>query len=272
MRRAILPCLALLGACVTGARAQESTFTPAATQPSVGRFITKHLITFDRYDDANDTGGTDLALTTTVSYGITRDLSATLTLPVIVRRPDAPGEDTIHDLADLRLEAKYRFWQHDPGPVDTLRLAARAGLELPTGSDGLSSEGVDPYLGVVFMSILGKHGFNQSLTYTMTTDAGRNRFGPGQSLSDVLAFDTAYLYRLAPDAYDNDTAGSLYAMVELNGAYETNGDTEIMLSPGLLWEARNYALEASIRIPVYADVDHRPEREIGFSLGIRFLF
>ena len=266
-----LACAALLSASAV-ACAQESTFTPAATQPSVGRFITKHLITFDRYNDDNNAGGTDLALTTTVSYGITRDLSASLVLPFVVRRPDAGNDSAIHDLGDLRLEAKYRFWQHDPGPVDTIRLAARAGVELPTGTDGLSSEGVDPYAGIVFMSILGRHGFNQSLTYTMTTDAGAIRFGPGQSLSDVLAFDSAYLFRIAPGAYDNETAGSLYAMLELNGAYETNGDTEIMLSPGLLWEARNYALEASVRIPIHSDLDHRPEREVGFSVGIRFLF
>lgn len=158
-----LACAALLSASAV-ACAQESTFTPAATQPSVGRFITKHLLTFDRYEGDRDTGGSDVALTTTVSYGITRDLSASLILPVVVRRTDAPNDSTIHDLADLRLEAKYRFWQHDPGPVDTLRLAVRAGLELPTGSDGLSSEGVDPYVGITFMSILGKHGFNQSLT------------------------------------------------------------------------------------------------------------
>ena len=267
--------LTLVSACAPNVCAQEAVFTPSATQPSAGRVIVKHLITFDRYDD-DPTGelreGRDIVFKTTASVGITGKLSASLELPIVVRRFDDGNSDAIHDLGDVRLEAKYRFWQHDPGPVDTLRLAVRAGLELPTGTDGLSSEGVDPYLGLVFMTILGKHGFNQSLEYTMTTDAGQNRFGAGQSLSDALKFDSAYLYRLSPDEYAADTEGSLYAIAELNGVYETNGDTEIVLSPGLLYEARNFAVEAAVRIPVHHDLDHRPERRVGFAVGIRFLF
>jgi hypothetical protein len=266
----------LLLACAQALRAQEATFTPSATQPSVGRVIVKHLITFDRYDNASEEAGPegrDVRFTTTAQLGITPTLSASLEIPFVVRRvDDEPESRTLRDLGDLRLGVKWRFWQHDPGPVDTLRLAARAGVELPTGADGLSSDGVDPYVGLVFMAIVGRHGFNQSLEYTMTTDAARIRFGPGGSLADVLRFDSAYLFRLAPEEYDDDTAGSLYAMLELSGAYETNGDTEVLLSPGLLWEAPNYALEAAIRVPVHADLEHRPEREVSFAIGIRFLF
>lgn len=266
---------ALLLALTPALRAQEATFTPSATQPSAGRVIVKHLLTFDRWDDdptPRDQAARDITLKTTASVGITGNLSASLELPLTVRDLDGARDETIHDLGDIRVEAKYRFWQHDPGPVDTIRLAARAGLELPTGTDGLSSEGVDPYAGLVFMTILGRHGLNQSIEYQFTTGQGENRFGAGQSLSDVLRFDTAYLYRLSPAEYDVETAGSLYAMAELNGTYETNGDTELVLSPGLLWEARNYALEAAVRIPVHEDLDHRPRRRVGFALGIRFLF
>lgn len=262
-----------IACCISEARAQEAIFTPAATQPSVERVITKHLLRFERYaDDPEDRGreGYEVVNLNTISYGITPTLSASLEIPVVQRNLD--NDDALRGLGDLRLSLKHRFWQEDPGPVDTLRAAAFAGAELPTGADGLSSESVDPFAGVVFMAILGRHGFNQSVSYTLTTGSAPDPVSPGTSLADALRFDTAYLYRLDPVTYEATTPAALYLTAELNGVYETNGDIEITFAPGLLYEARNFALEGAVVLPVLSDVDDRPERGVGFALGIRFLF
>ncbi|MFG0292229.1 MAG: hypothetical protein ACF8MJ_03640, partial [Phycisphaerales bacterium JB050] len=91
-------------------------------------------------------------------------------------------------------------------------------------------------------------------------------------MADLLRFDTAYLYRLSPEEYGADFVASTYAVVELNGTYETNGDTELFISPGLLYEASRFALELSVSMPVFQNVDHRPEPEYSVGVGVRFLF
>jgi hypothetical protein len=184
----------------------------------------------------------------------------------------ADGERTDAGLGDLRLTFKHRFWQNDFGPVDTARAAAFAGVELPTGDSAFSSDSVDPYLGAVFMYIGGRHGFNQSLRYTMTTGSTNSELRAGESLADDLRVDSAYLYRLSPAEYGSEYAASTYAVLELNGVYETNGDVEFLLSPGVLYEGTTWAAEAGVQLPVLSAVDERPETGWAVVLGLRFLW
>ena len=58
----------------------------------------------------------------------------------------------------------------------------------------------------------------------------------------------------------------------MNGAYETNGDNEVLISPGILYEAVSWAFEASVQLPLARDLDHRPETDFSVLFGVRLLF
>ena len=243
LRRPAAAAAAIALAAAAPAGAQQATWTPAPTQPSAGHLVTRFTLDLARFDAAPDDNGdraeiTDLRLRTTLSYGITGSLSATLVAPVVHRDADSdgPGPDPDEEfgLGDVTLSLKKRVWQNDFGPVDTARLALFAGAQLPTGEDAFSSDSVDPHLGATFMLISGRHGFNQALTWTFTTGDTNTPLRPGDTLSDALLFDSAYLYRLAPAEYGSDFVASWYAVAELNGPWETRGDTELILSPGAL--------------------------------------
>lgn len=269
------------------ALAQEAVTTRSATQPGKGRIVVRTTLTLTTYDDrpagegrdgdADDDDGREWTLDSTVVYGLSSDASIRLSVPVSLdAERDGPGTSELA-LGDASLELRYRFLRKDLSAVDTLRAAAIVGLQLPTGSDEDSAQrSFDPYVGLSLTYIKGRHGLGQSLVYTFTTGAQNETFGapiqPGRSLADLLEFDSAYLYRLKPAAYGSTIEPALYALVELNGVYETNGDTELFISPGLLWEAPRYALEAAVRLPVARDVEHRAERGIGFVVGLRLLF
>jgi hypothetical protein len=277
MKRAVSAAVVALAAA-PAALAQESLLTPAATQPAVDRVITKHAIEFTRYrDDPTelDRSGTDVRLTNVVSFGLSSRLSASAEFDVGVRDVDrGDGTDDSDDAGpgDLRLSLKYRFWQEDPSPVDTIRLALDGGAELPTGVDAYSSDSVDPFASLIFMTIRGRHGLNAAATYTLTTGAQDAPLTSGMSLADELRFDSAYLYRLSPAEYGAEFVAATYALVEFNAVYETNGDYELFVTPGVLYEAPDFALEAGVSIPVGGDVEDRPEVQYAVKVGIRFLF
>ena len=54
--------------------------------------------------------------------------------------------------------------------------------------------------------------------------------------------------------------------------YETNGDHEILLAPGVMYEARSFAVELSVQLPALQEIDHRPKTDFTVTLGLRMLF
>jgi len=143
---------------------------------------------------------------------------------------------------------------------------------LPTAKAPFGSDSFDPMIGFVYTHIQGRHGFNVSARYKFNTGVRANPVRHGDSKADILHYDTAYLYRLSSAKYTADTKGAWYAIAELHGTYETNGDHEFFLSPGVMYEARDWALEASISLPTLQEVDHRPHADYILTLGVRFLF
>ncbi|MGP1347309.1 MAG: transporter [Phycisphaerales bacterium] len=268
----------VIAVCASSATAQEAINTIAPTQPAVGGVVTKTQARITLYGgDPTGRGreGVEYVLWNEAIVGITPRFSASLGVPLIRRELEGDsGDDSLNrgGLGDAVLTLKYRFWQQDPGPVDTRRLAAFVGLEMPTGHSDLTSDSWDPTAGLVYMGIHGRHGFNQSVAWTFTTGDVDAPIGPGDSLADLLSFDSAYLYRISPDEYTADLTASLYGVLELNGSYETNGDLEILLSPGLLYEAANFAIEAGIQVPIFSDIEERMRMDIGIRLGLRILF
>lgn len=267
---------ALLLALSSSALAQEATNTPAATQPAQGRFYLrqKFQVVSLRRDPSPAAREIDkITSTTSLTYGLDRDKSLTLDLPITHATTTSAGADT-RDLGldDFSITFKYRPWQHDLGSVDSLRLAFFAGLEFPSGDSGFSSRSLDPFVGGVFTAILGRHGINQALSYKFNDGGERFSTRPGDGPDDAFRYDTAYLFRLDPPEYSPETTAATYLTLELNGLYETGGDNEVLLGPGILYEARGYALEATVGFPVITDVRDRPEREVVVTFGFRVLF
>lgn len=288
MRTRHLVYFALAMVCVMSwrapaAHAQAPIVSQAATQPAKGRLSIREQFILMRMDDDPSGQGREVRASifnTVLDYGLTGKQSLSLRLPVIFRRvndDDQQGRFHEDGVGDLTAIWKYRLWQHDTGPIETKRFSIFAGAEIPIGNEDLSSGSVDPILGVVYTQVAGRHGFNADLSWKFTTggagegdeDAG---LAVGESLADLLRVNASYLYRLAPEQYTSETNASWYGVAELNAMYETNGDLEVMLSPGILYEARRWAAEASIQLPIHQNVDERLEHEWVFTLGVRFLF
>jgi hypothetical protein len=256
--------------------AQEATNTPAATQPAAGHVAIRERVQYVNLSDDPSPHDRDIAkvvATTTLSYGLRRDVAATLDVPVAfvsVESTHDGGDD--FGINDLALSLKYRPFQTDLGPVDSVRLAFIGGVEIPSGDGDFSSHSFDPFAGTVFTAILGRHGVNQSISYKFNTGGDEFTMRAGDGQDDALRYDTAYLFRVSPATYAADTSAALYATVELNGIYETNGDNEALLGPGLLYEAKTFAAEATVGLPVVQDVTDRPETDLTVTFGLRLLF
>lgn len=263
-------------ALTPGAAAQEAINTPAATQPGAGNFVNTYKLRFTRYQDTPDGGSgsaNEVRLEGLLAYGLSGDWSMSIQAPLTARSVSgSASHDSDAGVGDLTLQFKHRFWQDDFGAVDTARASVFFGAELPTGNTGLGSESVDPLVGAVYTHISGRHGFNQALSWKFNTGGADTVWRAGDHTDDLLRFDSAYLYRLSPEEYGADFVASTYAVVELNGLYETSGDTEVFLSPGLLYEAPTFALELSVSIPVHQSLEHRPEAAYSVGVGVRFLF
>lgn len=108
-----------------------------------------------------------------LSYGLTDNLDAILTLPYEHSTAWSGGTKTkVHGFSDMEIAAKWRF--HDEGP---LSLALRPSLSLPTANDnkGLSSEHMIPSMFGVMTYATEPWAFHLHLGYT------RNfHDGPGQ--------------------------------------------------------------------------------------------
>jgi hypothetical protein len=261
----------------SAALAQESTNVLAATQPSVGSFYLRERLKYMRLgDDPSPADRTvdKVVATTSLAYGLTRDWSLSLEMPLVYERSSPTGGSTAEDvgLSDLLLAVKWRPWQLDLGPVDSLRFAMVGGVEIASGDGEFSSDSFDPSIGGVFTGILGRHGFNAAAIYKHNN--GDDPYGTraGDGPADALRLEGSYLFRLIPAAYAVETTAATYLTFELNSLYETNGDWELIVGPGILYEARTFALEAALGLPVLRAADERPTTDLVLTLGARFLF
>ena len=171
-------------------------------------------------------------------------------------------ENTEDGFADLTFLVKYRFWQDDRRPGESLRWAVLAGLNIRSGDSQFTSDSYDPILGTVFTWPRDRGTLSTDLVYQFNTAGGESRH-------DALRYDMAYSYRLTPATYEPGHAWELNAVGELNGRYVTNGSHEIFLSPGLQFVTQQRIFETSIQLPVLQDLDG-PETDYRFVVGLRF--
>ena len=272
-----------VGGGTSGALAQEVINTPSATQPAPGVFTFQSQVRYERLVDRE--GGfavRQVVVPVRLTTGLTRDLAVSLTLPLISRSDErgvlagtggSPEDASDYGPGDAELLFKYRVYRADTGPLDTTRVVLLAGAELPTGAGDLGSQSFDPIIGVALTSIKERHGFGAAVRAQFNTGSDTRSLTVGQNRADLLRYDLTYAYRLVPERFDVSTShGSWYGVLELNGASETNGDHELVIAPGILYEGAFGALEFGLRLPAYSDIDHRAELDYGFVFGVRWLF
>lgn len=258
------------GVCA-GAHAQEAPLSEAATQPAKGHVTLREQLRFTRYEvDGRDVD--QVVANTRLTLGLTGSLSLAADLPLAWQESQGDARGDARGLGDVRVGLKWRFWQQDTGAIGTRRLALTGGLRLPTGAEAFTSDGWDPFAGLVYTMVQGRHGFNAAAVYQASTEGVADPLGPGMGGDDLLTIETSYLYRLAPASYGADTAGSWYGVIESFVDLEANGDAEWRLAPGVLYEARRWAAEASVILPAASDIEERAETGFGVALGVRVLF
>lgn len=224
------------------------------------------------YSELDGPGDAKRANTSTVRgtyvYGLKKDLALFFTVPYVNRQGDRVDRqlgrlEEAHDgIADLTFFAKYRFWQKDAGPAETMRWAAIGGLNIRSGDSDFSSDSYDPIVGTVFSWRKQRSRFDADLFYQFNT--GRNDFR-----HDTLRYDAAYSHRLWPVVYDSDDAWELGGVAELNGRYVADGSHELFVSPGIQFVTEDWVLETSFQWPVIQDLEGA-EADYRIIISLRF--
>ena len=254
---------------VAPAFAQQPAHAPAATMPSPGIWTLRTQARFHELENGNKDieHGT---FETGFSRGVVRDVSAGIQIPY--RWQDEENQNSRDGLGDLTATVKWRLYKQDTSPIDTFRLAVIAGLEMPTGESAFSSDSFDPSIGLALTAIRGRHGVGGAVWWKFNTGDLADPIVGGDSDADAVWIDGSYLYRLVPAAYGLNSKASWYAVLETNALLESNGDSEVRISPGILYEAVSWAVECQVAWTLAEDIDHRPRHRFGTTLGIRWLF
>jgi hypothetical protein len=235
-------------------RAQEPTFMDAATHPGAGQFYARLLLSRSEYEQA----ATEVKLNTAIlklSYGIQPTLA--LLLDGEFADLSTGGRDET-GLRQTTLQLKYRLFKLDTGPLNTWRMSMLAGLALPGNMETLSPDNAYPRGSLVSTAILGRHGLNAEFKW----DGYRNE-------AERLSVNGSHLYRLSPSEYRLDTRGAWYSMVESLNEFTTDGDSRHDVALGMLYEARRWAWEASLRLPIARNGPR--DDTYNLTMGVRFL-
>lgn len=203
----------------------------------------------------------------TFVYGATENLALLGNFRIVHREIDfgSGGTDRDTGFADIRLLAKYRFYQDDQRGKTT-RWAAIGGLEVPTFDDGFSSESFDPIIGTVWTHQEIEWEIDWDVLYKFNTAGGVEG-------DDELRADFSATYRLLGGESETSGPWGLYAIGELNATYLTDGSTELLGSPGLQYITPNLILEAGVQLPLAVDMKSpRLERDVTLVFSVRFQF
>lgn len=265
--RVFVPLVVVALAAAVPAAAQINT--DVALTPPKGGSIFRLQYTYseaDRFGEIEHVNASTVK--STYVYGLKEDLALFLTVPYQNRQVDRFDrefgriEDAHDGIGDLTLLAKYRFWQDDRRPGETLRWAALGGLNIRSGDSEFSSDSYDPILGTVFTWQRDRGWFNADLLYQFNT-------GGSEFSRDSIRYDLAYSHRLIPAVFEPGNAWQLAAVAELNGNYVVDGSHELFLSPGLQFITHRWIFETSVQLPVIQDFAG-PETDYRFVVGFRF--
>lgn len=254
MRRILLAALGLL-LVAADCLAQEPTYMDAATHPGKGQLYLRTLLATSEYE-SNGYKTDELSAEVKLAYGISSDF-AILTEFEFADLSTAGDKDSSGIYAST-LKAKYRLFKNDFSPLNTWMASVFAGVTVP-GEVG-TMDGLDPYpsFAIATTTILNRHGLNGELEWE-----GRD------ADPDTYSVNASYLYRLAPPAYTINTRGAWYLMFESINQFNDQNESRHDIATGILYEARKWAWEASIRIPV--EENWQPREDYQLTVGFRFL-
>lgn len=258
--------------CTVAVRGQEAINFDSALQPGKGSTIIRQQLRYfeaDRITPSKNLDITQWTSVTSIIHGLEADTTLILNFKHMFRKTDNILTGTsIRDngFGDVRVLGKFNLWKKDTGPTDTTRFSVLGGLEFRSGDSifsNFSSDSYDPLLGVVLTKSDGRFGFDL---------AGLWKFNTAGGASDEFKYDGAITYRLYPEQYGTGKIEAVFGVLELNGLSETNGDNELFISPGLQYVTGQWAIEASIQLPVWQELDHRPEKDFIAGLIFRMYF
>ncbi len=234
--------------------AQEPTHMDAATHPGAGQFYWRLLVSRSEYKEA-ETETKELASLVRLVYGIHPTL-AVLAEGEFSSLSTEEGVETGLPGATFRI--KYRLFKKDLGPLNSWMASAFAGVTVPGGMERTSDMDAFPRWALVSTAILGRHGVNAELKWE---DYGRQ--------PDRMAVNASHLYRVSPVEYAVETRGAWYTMVESLNQFTDDGGSRVDMAAGVLYEARRWAWELSVRWPLRQDGERKDNSKITF--GLRFL-
>jgi len=210
-------------------------------------------------------------------YGVTPKVTLFGVIPILdknleVTTPMGRVTRNTTGLADARVFARYTLFQFNRHG-QLIRLAPFSGVELPTGTDGvtdnlgrlpqplqLGSGSWDPFVGLVFTRQTFAWQIDASASYQYNTKANNFQFG------DLARLDLATKVRLLPRHLGRGLPSFLYANLESNliwqdqneigGAVDRNsGGVTWYLAPGLQYATRRIIFEAAVQLPVVQNLN-----------------
>ncbi len=262
----IFSALALAMTLAGTAHAQEAINTNAALQPPPGVLIYRQQFRYTSLEADNGPAEADLYRSmSTFIYGMTPKLTLIGTVPIVYRDMDmgaGMGGDEDFGIADIKALAKYQFYSNNFDVGSTFKAGVLGGAQLPTFDETFSSDSVDPIAGAVVTYAQDRHGLNADFTYQLNTGGD----------DDEVKYNLGYTFRVQPASFAEDDSTALFAVLEINGRYETNGDNETLLSPGVQYVTNNWTIEATFQFPILQDVNNRMQTEYATGLIFRLRF
>ena len=259
----------MLMACLPTAALAGPINTNVALTPGTGGSIFRLQYTYSESDGHGDVQHVNASVwRTTYAFGLKRNLALILSVPYVHRETDVLKpklgrfERSDSGFADMTFLLKYRFWQNDPRPGETWRWAVIGGMNIRSGDSDFTSDSYDPILGTAFTWRRDRQGLFADLIHQFNT-------GGGEARHDVLRYDVAYTYRLAPVRFETGKLWELNAIAEMNGRYVTDGSHQVFLSPGIQFVAQRWVIETAIQIPVIQDLAG-PKTDYRFIVGFRY--
>ncbi|MCH7547815.1 MAG: transporter [Planctomycetes bacterium] len=248
---------------------QEAINFDSALQPGKGSTILRQQLRYfeaKRRTPSMNLDISQLMSVTSIVHGLEADTTLILNFKHMFREIENNNTNTSdrdNGFGDVRVMGKFNLWKIDTGPTDTTRFSVLGGLEIRSGDSNFSSDSYDPLLGLVLTKSDGRFGFDL---------AGLWKFNTAGGAADEFKYDAAITYRLMPEQYGTGKIEAVFGVLELNGLSETNGDNELFISPGLQYVTGQWAIEASIQLPVWQELDQRPEKDFIIGLIFRMYF
>ena len=269
--------LALPLAVAALAHAQEASFTPAATMPSPGALVAHTMIMGGTYTSTGPTGvsGYLMEWDTMAMLGVAPGVAVEATVPAFNGSMASTDPSKVIQgtgLGNLEVDVKLRLLKVDFNAIDTLRVSASAGAQVPTGTGVYGADSVDPFVVGALTYINGRHGLGVNARWLFNTGQTFDPAFVTRTNADICRTGLSYLYRLAPAEYGHEHREAWYFQAETLGTYETDGSASWTLGPGLLMEGTRFAFEFAVQLPLWQSSVNRGDSEFTAMFGLRFLF